>query len=167
MTASNVKMPGTPPGWVNRTMSVLLRTPGLRRLIGKQFALITVTGARTGRTYTTPVQYLEVDGSYVVTSQVHRRWWRNIDDEPEVRLVVSGEELVGRGRVLSDEAAHELLTTCLTRQPRLAKFYGVAIDEDGPDPVGVADLAELIVLIVIDPQASAVAPSESRTTSSR
>lgn len=167
MPDSKIEMPGTPPRWVNRSMSVMLRTPGLRRLLGRQFALITVTGGRTGRSYTTPVQYLEVDGSYVVTSQIHRRWWRNIDVEPEVSLLVAGDEVAGRARILRDEASHELLSTCLSQVPRLAKFYGVAIDEDGPDPVGVADLAELIVLIVIDPSSADSSPSRTSMSTSR
>lgn len=83
-------MPGTPPRWVNAVVRAGLRVPGLRRILGRGFAVITVTGARTGNRYSTPVQYQRVDGQFIVLSQRIRAWWRNISSQPEVDLLVRG-----------------------------------------------------------------------------
>lgn len=50
MKSDTISVPTwTPPRWVNAVMKVMLRTPGLQRLMGSTIALITVTGRRTGR----------------------------------------------------------------------------------------------------------------------
>jgi deazaflavin-dependent oxidoreductase (nitroreductase family) len=147
-----VKMPGTPPRWANAVVRGLLRVPGLNRILGKGFSVITVTGARTGARYTTPVQHLEVDGRYVVLSQRMRTWWRNLRTRPEVELLVQGRTIRGHGSIADDAEARGLLATCLELQPRVAKFYGINPDPDGSvDPAAVEALLARVVVIVIDP----------------
>ena len=90
---TDIRMRGTPKPWVNAAVRTMLRTPGLRRVLGRVFAVITVTGRRTGRQYSTPVQYMAVDGHYVVLSQRMRRWWRNIRTRPGVDLLVRGRTI--------------------------------------------------------------------------
>jgi deazaflavin-dependent oxidoreductase (nitroreductase family) len=150
-TTTSIKMPGTPKPWMNRVMTTMLRTPGLRRLLGRTFAIITVTGATTGRRYDTPVQALRDRGRFVVLSQRHRIWWRNLRTRPEVELVVQGRTLTGRAVIADGEEAREVIARCLAQNPRIAKFYDIAIADDGTaDPAGVAALAAAAVAIVID-----------------
>lgn len=98
-TSTTLKMPGTPKSWMNMMMRTMLGLPGLRRLLGRMFAVITVTSAKSGKHYTTPVQYMRLDGDYVVLSQRNRVWWRNLRTQPEVTLTVGGETIGGRGRI--------------------------------------------------------------------
>jgi hypothetical protein len=50
------------------------------------------------------------------------------------------------------EEGLDALATCLRRQPRVARFYGIDVDEDGePDPDRLAELADAVVVIVIEP----------------
>lgn len=153
MTASNtLKMPGTPKPWMNAAMRTMIGLPGLRRLLGRTFALITVTGAKSGRRYTTPVQHMRLDGDYVVLSQQHRVWWRNIRTEPEVALQVGGETVVGQATILEGDDAHQMLTRCLNANPRVAKFYGIEpVSEATIDPTDIERLSERVVPIVITP----------------
>lgn len=149
---TEVKMPGTPPDWVNRAMGLMLRTPVLQRLVGKMFALITVTGTKTGRRYTTPVQYFAYDGEFVVLSQQMRRWWKNVRTRPEIEIRIDGESVHGRGRVASGDEARSVLAGCLREQPRVAKFYGLEPGESGV--FGEADLESLlerVAVIVVTP----------------
>ena len=151
-TSTPVRMPGTPKPWMNALMSTMLGLPGLRRVLGRMFAVITVTGAKSGRQYTTPVQYMRLDGDYVVLSQRHRVWWRNLRTRPEVTLTVGGETISGRGRVPDGDEAHDVLSACLSANPRVAKFY--SIDPAGGGPIAPADierLSERVVPIVITP----------------
>ena len=145
-TMTESKMPGTPPSWVNATMSFALRTPGLRSLIGRTFALITVTGARTGNRYTTPVQYVPDGDRFLVTSQRHRRWWRNIRERPQVDLLVRGRTITRYAHIAEGPESTDLLVHLLTLDRRLAKFYG--IDRE-PDREACVALAERLVVIVV------------------
>jgi deazaflavin-dependent oxidoreductase (nitroreductase family) len=146
---TTIRLPGTPKPWVNRVMSVMLRTPGLRAGLGRTFLLLTVTGAKTGRKYTTPVQYVRDGDRLLVMSQRHRRWWRNIAATPEVEVVLAGRTIDTTAHLADDTRA--AIATCLRLVPRVAKFYGIAIDEHGdPDPSGVEQLADASVVIVID-----------------
>jgi deazaflavin-dependent oxidoreductase (nitroreductase family) len=149
MSDESVRMPGTPPHWVNALVRTMLRTPGLRRLVGKGFGEITVTGARTGRRYSTPVQFMQVDGAYVVLSQRMRTWWRNIERRPEVDLLVGGTTVPCHGTIADGDRAHDLLTRCLEANPRVARFYGIP---PGSVPSRAVDqLLDRVVVIVLEP----------------
>lgn len=151
-TTTELKMPGTPKPWMNTAMRTMLDLPGLRLLLGKMFAVITVTGAKTGRTYSTPVQYLQVDGDYVVISQRHRVWWRNLRTRPETTLKIGSEVVGGQARVPEGDEAREVLSACLTANPRVAKFYGIDPGEAAAiNPADIDRLSERVVPIVITP----------------
>ncbi|MDH3248774.1 MAG: nitroreductase family deazaflavin-dependent oxidoreductase [Acidimicrobiia bacterium] len=150
---AEIRMPGTPPGWVNGSMRVMLHTPLLQRLVGRTFALMTVTGSRTGNTYTIPVQYLRHDGELVVLSQRMRKWWRNITTRPAVELRIEGVTTHGKARIASDDEALSVLAACLRDEPRVAKFYGIQpADDGGIDPENLRGLLERVVVIVVTPQ---------------
>lgn len=149
---TELRMPGTPRPWMNRAMRLAMRLPGLGRLLGRSFAVITVKGARSGRRYSTPVQYMLVDGDYVVLSQQHRTWWRNVRTKPGVRLDIAGSTVHGRARVPEGTDASATLGTCLAGNPRVARFYGLEPTDDGSfRPDDVARLAEHVVPLVITP----------------
>jgi deazaflavin-dependent oxidoreductase (nitroreductase family) len=150
--ATTIKMPGTPAPWMNAAMRAMLRTPGLRRVLGKMFAIITVTGSKTGRRYSTPVQPFRHGDDWVVLSQRMRKWWRNITAQPRVELLVQGKTIVGHAVIAEEEQAHSLLSDCLRDNPRVAKFYGVAADGTGRiDPATVTQLLNRVVVILIQP----------------
>lgn len=64
---------------VNPVVRLLLRSPAHRALSGR-LALITVTGRRSGRRFTFPVGYRELDGriEIAVGWPERKRWWRNL-----------------------------------------------------------------------------------------
>lgn len=151
--ARELEMPGTPPAWMNRLVALMLRTPLVQRVVGKTFALLTVTGAKTGRRYTTPVQYLTHDGEFVVLSQRMRTWWKNLRSRPEVGMRVEGVEVPCLARLASDDEAHSVLADCLDRNPRVARFYGLQFDEGGlVQDEDVWRLLERVMVIVLTPQ---------------
>lgn len=146
-----VKMPGTPRPWMNSMMRAMLRTPGLRQVLGRTFAVMTVTGSRSGRRYSTPVQYLRSGGRYVVLSQRTRKWWRNIASRPRVELLIRGSTVHGEATIADPATAHSVLARCLADYPRVAKFYGIETDgPDGIDGEAIDRLGERVVVILID-----------------
>lgn len=88
----------------NPFMKWLLRSP-LHGIVSRSFMLITFTGRKSGRAYTTPVQYAQ-DGStlYVVTSQGYT-WWKNLRGGANVTLHVRGKALRGRAVTETDPQA--------------------------------------------------------------
>lgn len=141
------RMPGTPKPWMNTVVSTMLRTPGLRRWLGRTFAVMTVTGATTGTRYSTPVQYLTLDGHHIVLSQIHRRWWRNIRRQPEVELLIAGRTRSGRATIATGDDARTALRRCLVENPRVARFYGLRADDSGG--YTAADLDRLLERVVV------------------
>ncbi len=59
--------------WFNPIMTLLLRSP-LYRLAGPGMMLITYTGRKSGKVYTTPINYSEIDGELLTTSFKGRKW---------------------------------------------------------------------------------------------
>jgi deazaflavin-dependent oxidoreductase (nitroreductase family) len=149
--SSSIRLPGTPKPWMNAAMRTMLRTPGVRSLLGRTFGVITVIGAVTGASYTTPVQYVRIDDHFVVLSQRHRRWWRNIRTCPDVTFEIGSRTLTTTATVVDDgDEAQRYITSVMTRVPRVAKFYGIELDDRGrPDPAGVGALAERVAVILI------------------
>ena len=87
----------------NRLVRGVLRSP-LHRLASGRLALITLTGRRSGRSYTIPVGYSQ-DGDRV-TIEVgwpeRKVWWRNLRDGAEVGLRLRGVERSGHARAHGD-----------------------------------------------------------------
>ena len=89
----------------NPAVRLLLRSP-LHRLASAQLALITVTGRRSGRTFTIPVGYSQEGGSVRIPVGWPERklWWRNLRGEgAPVRLRIRGREVAGHAVARGDE----------------------------------------------------------------
>jgi hypothetical protein len=90
----------------NPAIRLLLQSP-LHPLVSRQLALITVTGRKSGATYTIPVAY-RPDGAEGVKIGVgwpeRKRWWRNLRGEgAPVTLRLRGEERRGHAVARGDE----------------------------------------------------------------
>lgn len=150
MRDDKVKVPEwTPPRWLNAMMKLMLRTPGLQRWLGRQVALITLTGRRTGRRYTTPITYARTGDTVAALTRKSRSWWRNLSDEPVVQLRLAGKTLSARAKAtIGDPATLPALVGYLEARPRDAKAYGVPLGPDGklPEAGATALLPEVVVL---------------------
>ncbi|MCB0144872.1 MAG: nitroreductase family deazaflavin-dependent oxidoreductase, partial [Caldilineaceae bacterium] len=76
----------------NPMMKFILQSP-LHRIASSQIMLITVTGRKSGKQYTTPVNFVEIDdfedeGLLSVVSHQHRTWWRNLRGGAPVTIVL-------------------------------------------------------------------------------
>lgn len=84
--------------------------PLVRRLLRSRFhglasdevLLVTVTGRRSGREYTTPVGYETHDGALYVTSLADHTWWRNLRGGASVTIHLRGERRTGTAEVIED-----------------------------------------------------------------
>jgi hypothetical protein len=91
----------------NPVVKTLLRSPA-HRLVSGSLALITVTGRRSGREYTFPVNYTrEGDRVRIAVGWPESKvWWRNLTGEgAPVDIVLAGERLHGHAVASGDESS--------------------------------------------------------------
>ena len=120
----------TVPPFVNNAMKFVLRSP-VHSLVSKNILLITFTGCKSGKTYTTPVCYSqEGDQVYIFT---HANWWKNLCNCRSVTLRLRGREIQGAPEpVVEDKSAIAArLAAHLRRVPSDARYYAVTFDDHG------------------------------------
>lgn len=106
---STVVRPLSPPippvvfeRFVNPLVRWLLRSP-LHFVASDALILVTVTGRRSGRAYTTPVGYEQRGSTLYLTSQTDRTWWRNLVGGADVEVWLRGERRRGHATVIEDD----------------------------------------------------------------
>ncbi len=137
----------TIPPFVNSTMKFILRSP-LHGMVSKTVLLITFTGRKSGKTYTTPVDYSQ-DGDQV-TIFTHATWWKNLSSSTPVTLRIRGRDLQGLPEPVAQDkqAVAAGLAAHLRKVPSDAKYYGVTFDERGdPKADEVEKAAQTAVMI--------------------
>lgn len=112
---------------VNPLLKALLRSP-LHRVMDKNLMLLTVTGRKTGRTYTVPVgRHQMSDGSFVLSAGGN--WRHNLRGGADVRVRLDGRERAGRAVLEEDpDRAAETFKTLLERASPRALAVKVNVD---------------------------------------
>lgn len=130
---------GTPPRWLNWFMIVMLKTPGVQRIVGKSTALITFEGRKSGRMITSPISYLDLGDRIVVAGHRTRQWWRNLEANPKVHVRLAGKTLDGAASVMADpDDALADYVAYIEAQPMVAKIAGIRLDDNGKADVAAA-----------------------------
>ncbi len=143
---------GNVPGWLNSMMKLFLKTPLLQNTIGKQIALLSFTGRRSGKRYTIPITYERRDSSVMMLTKKTRSWWRNFEDQPAVELRLAGKTVKGTAEAHpATDADLDQVVDFLTSRPTDAKAYGVVALPDGSlDPESVLALLPRNVLVNVE-----------------
>jgi len=118
------------PPLLNKTMKFVLRSP-MQRMISNYLTLITFTGRKSGKTYTTPVSYFQKDGQVCIFT--HANWWKNLQGGAQVTLRLRGKDVQGIAQSIAEDK--QTIAKCLTEHLQKskfdAKFYNVSYDENG------------------------------------
>jgi hypothetical protein len=116
--------------------------------------LMTVTGRKSGRAISTPVNYVR-DGAHggdtlLIISKANRTWWKNLRGGAPVTLLMSGKTYRAAAAVSEDRIAVE---------EKLLRFFhltkrtlgGIHLDKNGQptQPEKFAQVAQLWVVIEI------------------
>ncbi|NMC14192.1 MAG: nitroreductase family deazaflavin-dependent oxidoreductase [Chloroflexi bacterium] len=135
----------------NPLIALVLRSP-LHGMLSSNTLLITVKGRKSGKTYTTPVNYLQDGNSLYILSSNERTWWRNLRGGSAVTLLLKGTEVSGKGMVIEDAGGiTEGLRTCLQLAPAYARFLGVKmVDEGKPIDQDLLKAARSRVIVKVD-----------------
>jgi deazaflavin-dependent oxidoreductase (nitroreductase family) len=134
----------------NDFVKFFLRTP-LYVFLGNTM-LITVTGCKTGRKYSTPVGFYRDGEALWVISNRDRTWWRNVKSGAKVSLLLKGKNLDAFAEAEMDQKAIEkCLLEYIHRIPMSAKSFGIRIENKVPNAEDLARVAKDKLFIRIKP----------------
>ena len=125
----------------NDFVKFMLRSP-LHVFMGNTM-IITVTGSKTGRKISTPVNYFRNGDTLWVISTRTRTWWRNVKQGAEVSLRLHGRDVKGFAEAVLDErAVAARLVDYVGHIPLAAGSLGVRIVNGVPDAEDALRLAK-------------------------
>jgi hypothetical protein len=139
----------------NDFVAFFLRTP-LHMFLGNTM-LITVTGCKTGRKYSTPVGfYREGDILWVISSR-DRTWWRNIKHGAKVSLLLKGKIVNAFAEAeMNETAVEKRVLEYMSHMPMAAKSFGIRIENNIPNVEDIARVAQERLFIKIKPSLAEV-----------
>ncbi len=91
---------------VNAPVAAMTRSPRLSRLVGRNFAMVTYTGRRSGRLISLPVGYRRRGDEIIIGVAMPdaKTWWRNfLGDGDAVTLTRNGRDVPGHAVATRDE----------------------------------------------------------------
>jgi deazaflavin-dependent oxidoreductase (nitroreductase family) len=126
----------------NDFMAWVLRSP-FHGMLSDGMMLITITGRKTGKKYTTPVGYYrEEDCLWVITSR-DRTWWKNLRGGAEVDLLLKRKPVKAYAEPDLDEKSVEArMVEYLRHVPQAMKPMKVRVENGEPNPQDIADTAK-------------------------
>jgi deazaflavin-dependent oxidoreductase (nitroreductase family) len=119
------------PRWVNATMRWILRSP-FSRMVDRGIVLLTVTGRRTGRRFSFPVQYVQEGDVLWVMSGAGpgKTWWRNLVGAAPVKVLLRRHAFDATADVSTyttdPETVIQGVHRYMARFPRFEKKFGLA-----------------------------------------
>lgn len=118
------------PPFINKIMTAMLRSP-VHGVVSKSIMLITFTGRKSGKTYTTPISYSR-EGD-LVTAFTHAKWARNLVGGAPVTLTIKNKAYQGQADVEAEdmELIAQNLQAFLRKVRSDARFYNVKFDDNG------------------------------------
>jgi deazaflavin-dependent oxidoreductase (nitroreductase family) len=137
------------PPFVNRAMKFVLHSP-VHGMVSKTVLLISFTGRKSGKTYTTPVSYSQTNDQVYIFS--HADWWKNLCGGTPVKLRIRGQEYRGLAEPVAEDtqAIAAGLLAHLQKVPSDARWYGVTFDDHRkPRAEEVEKAAQNVVMICI------------------
>ncbi|WP_067476541.1 nitroreductase family deazaflavin-dependent oxidoreductase [Actinomadura hibisca] len=103
---------------------------------GTTVLLLTTTGRRSGKPYTTPLIYQEDGDDHVIVASKggddnDPHWYLNLKDDPEVQVQVRGDKFTARARTASAEEKPALWEKMVATWPQYDE-YQQKTDRDIP-----------------------------------
>ena len=140
---------------LNPMMRILLRSP-VHSLVSNSLMLVTFTGRRSKRTFTTPVRYIR-DGEIIrAFTAASNQWWRNMRGGTEVRLLIAGSEARYRAEAIDNapDRVRAGLQDLLRVFPQDAPYYEIALRTDKqPDASTLERASRSTIMVEAEPLA--------------
>ncbi len=88
----------------NSFIKFILKSP-FHGMLSANTMLVTVTGRKTGRLITTPVNYYQEGNTVWVLTVRERKWWRNLSSCANTSLLLRGKVVPAMAEIILDEDA--------------------------------------------------------------
>ncbi len=125
----------------NDFIKFILRSP-FHKMMSASTMLITVTGRKTGRPITTPVNYYQEGDTLWVLTVRGRKWWRNVQNGAGVDLLLRGKQQHAHaGTILEEGAVAAQIGEYVRHIPLSARSLGIRIEQGIPNPADLARVA--------------------------
>lgn len=134
--------------WYNGLMTWLIRSP-LHGVVSGNMLTVTYTGRKSGRRYTTPVNYVRRGDRLLIASLPERTWWRNLRGGQAVEVRLRGRDVTAQAEVYEGESVSPVLADYLRSAPGMARYFDVKMVGGEPDTAGVARVAPSRVIVAL------------------
>ena len=114
----------------NPIVAAILRSP-LHAAMSNSTMLLTFSGRKSGRTYTTPVNYVRDGDELLVVGSRGHSWWKNLRGAAVVSVRVRRRKMRGEAEAFEGEAAEEGLLAVLRAVPAYRRYWKVELGEGG------------------------------------
>ena len=132
----------------NDFVRLMLQSP-LHIALGNT-TLITVTGRRTGRQISLPVNYYQDGDTLWIISTRSRKWWRNITPRAPVRLRLHGKDVAGTAELVLDaNTVAARMGACIRHSPLAARALGVRLEHGAPNAEDLKRVAGERLLVAV------------------
>ena len=136
----------------NDFMSWVLRSP-FHGMLSNGMMLITVTGCKTGKKYTTPVGYFRENGNLWVLTSRDRTWWKNLQGGAQVTLLLKRQPVTAFAEPELDAITVEAkLREYIEHIPQAAKSMGIHIENGNPNAEDVTRITRDRLFVRITPR---------------
>jgi deazaflavin-dependent oxidoreductase (nitroreductase family) len=126
----------------NDFMAWVLHSP-FHGMLSDGMMLITMTGRRTGKAYTTPVGYYEEGGYLWVITSRERTWWKNLQGGADVKLLLKRKPVNGFADTELDfEAVETRMYKYVKHIPQAAKQMEIRVENGVANAEDVARTAK-------------------------
>ena len=135
----------------NDFMSWVLRSP-LHGMLSNGMMLITITGRKTGRKYTTPVGYYRENGTLWVMTSRDRTWWKNLTGGAEVSLLLKRQRVTAIAEPdLDEKAVQTRMFEYIKHVPQAARPLGIRIENGSANSDDIVRTAKDRLFVRIKP----------------
>lgn len=83
-------------------------------MMSPRLLLITFTGRKSGKEFTTPIRYMQESETLRMKVLVEYPWWKNLVGEVTVHVLLRGQMRTGTAEVLPEEGGVVLVKVHLT-----------------------------------------------------
>jgi deazaflavin-dependent oxidoreductase (nitroreductase family) len=121
-------------------------------MVSQGVMLVSVTGRKSGKTISTPTNYLRDGNTLWVISWRDRKWWRNLRGGATIRVLLAGQRMEGRGHVIEEQrAVAQSLFDYYRKVPQYAKYVKIGLDTAGlPISADCERAAQKMIVVRID-----------------
>jgi len=134
----------------NDFVKLFLRMP-LHVFLGNTM-LITVTGCKSGKKYSTPVNFYQDGDTLWVISNRDRTWWRNVTNGANVSIVLKGKTMDAFAKAeLDPKDVESHLFDYVRHIPMSARSLGIRMENKTPKIEDIARVAKDRLFVRIKP----------------